>query len=108
MNAREGGAALRIGIVGAGFFARFQIAAWKRLSGASLAAVCDLDEGRRAWVAEHHPEAAVHERVEAMLDAGGIDVLDIATPPASRSRSTRTSAEEAIYRAHAEGRRVEV
>ncbi len=96
MSAGEPGATLRVGVVGAGYFARFQIAAWTRVPGASLAAVCDLDGGRRAWVAERHPGVALHERVEAMVDGDDVDVLDIATPPASHLALVRLAAERAL------------
>jgi predicted dehydrogenase len=71
---------LRVALVGAGYFARFHAEAWRRMNGAELVAVCDLDLAAAADAAagiEPFTDVAV------MLDAMRPDLLDIATPPAT-------------------------
>lgn len=75
----------RVAVVGAGYFARFQIAAWARIDGVELACVADPSETAQAWVAERFPEVAVVNDLEAALDTGSLDILDIATPPVSHA-----------------------
>jgi len=72
--------AVRVAVIGAGYFSRFHIDAWSRLDGAELVAIVDTDIAKA--------EAAVNgcatfTDVEAMLDAVSPDLVDIVTPPAT-------------------------
>jgi predicted dehydrogenase len=69
---------LRGGIIGCGYFAQFQIAAWKRMTDVELAAACDLDVERARAAAPQAYTAAAE-----MLDHEALDFVDIATRPAS-------------------------
>jgi predicted dehydrogenase len=85
------GDAVRVALVGAGFFARFHLDAWLRMGGARLVAVCDRNPETHGHVADdttgHETRTgepiAVYEDFGAMLDAGSPEVVDIATPPES-------------------------
>ncbi|MEM6466922.1 MAG: Gfo/Idh/MocA family oxidoreductase, partial [Pseudomonadota bacterium] len=77
---------MRVGVVGAGFFAQFQIQAWKRIEGVELVGVAELDPARRAELAAEG--VTPFESASALLDAG-IDVLDIATPPQTHAELVR-------------------
>src|SRR5437762_3281099 len=69
---------LRGAIIGCGYFAQFQIAAWKRMPDVELAAACDLNlERARAAAAQSYSSAA------EMLDRETLDFVDIATRPES-------------------------
>ena len=74
---------LRVGVIGAGYFARFQIEAWQRLSGADLVALCDLDAEKLLAASTIAPHAANYTDAAAMLDECALDIVDIATPPSS-------------------------
>lgn len=50
------------------------------IQGLKLAAVCDIDEGRRQWAREHLPGIAVFTDYEELLDSGLVDAVLIATP----------------------------
>lgn len=76
---------LRVGVVGAGYFAAFHHAAWAAMPAATLAAICDSDAVRRDAAAAVHPGVAMFADAAEMLAAGAIDLLDIATPPASHA-----------------------
>jgi len=73
--------ALRVGLVGAGYFAQFHAEAWRRIAGARLVAVCDQRPDAAGRIAADGE--AVFAGVDQMLDAVELDLLDIATPPAS-------------------------
>jgi predicted dehydrogenase len=77
--------ALRVAVIGAGYFGRLHVEAWTRIEQASLVAVCDTTPGRAAAVlAEAGAEAHAVETVEAML-ATRPDLVDIAAPPAAHA-----------------------
>ena len=51
-----------------------------KISGATLTAVCDIDEKRRAWAKENLPEVAVFEDYKELLDSKLVDAVIIAVP----------------------------
>ncbi|MBI1895297.1 MAG: Gfo/Idh/MocA family oxidoreductase [Acidobacteria bacterium] len=69
---------LRGAIIGCGFFAQFQIEAWRRMPEVELAAACDLDPGR-ARAAAPRPYTSAEE----LLRHERVDFVDIATRPDS-------------------------
>src|SRR5690242_4324134 len=69
---------LRGAIVGCGYFAQFQISAWKRMPDVELAAACDLDVQRAQTAAPRAYTSAAE-----MLERETFDFVDIATRPAS-------------------------
>jgi predicted dehydrogenase len=71
-------------IVGCGYFAQFQIAAWKRMEDVELAAACDLDRERAQAAAPRAYTSAAE-----MLDREQLDFVDIATRPASHLELVR-------------------
>ena len=87
---------MRVAVVGAGYFAQFQIEAWARHPGAVLAAVCDLD-GDKAKAAAEEYGAEAWTDVEAMLRAVKPDLLDIATPPATHLPLVRLAVEHKVH-----------
>jgi myo-inositol 2-dehydrogenase / D-chiro-inositol 1-dehydrogenase len=73
-------AALRLGMIGAGWIAREHVASIAALDGAELAAVADLDADRAGALAA---EAGVRPYPDwaAMLDAEALDAVVVCTPP---------------------------
>lgn len=51
-----------------------------KIPGATLTAVCDIDEKRRAWAKENLPEVAVFEDYKELLDSSLVDAVIIAVP----------------------------
>lgn len=78
---------MRVGLVGAGYFAQFQLRAWQRLHGAELVALAEQDPARLA--AADVPGR--YGSAQAMLDAEPLDLLDIATPPPTHAALIRTA-----------------
>lgn len=67
---------VRVGVVGAGYFAQFHHDAWKRIEAAELAAVVDLDLDKAA-----QSGAKPYSNLEQMILVEQPDILDIVTPP---------------------------
>ena len=51
-----------------------------KIPGATLTAVCDIDEKRRVWAKENLPEVAVFEDYKELLDSSLVDAVIIAVP----------------------------
>jgi predicted dehydrogenase len=57
---------LRFAIIGTGFWARYQLAAWRELSGARCVALCNRTRARAEALAREFDVAAVYEDAEEM------------------------------------------
>src|SRR5436190_6357118 len=75
---------LRGAMIGCGYFAQFQLQAWKRMEDVELVAATDLDAERARAAAPH----AYTDDAE-MLDRERLDFVDIATRPASHLELVR-------------------
>lgn len=84
---------IRVAVVGAGYFAAFHLEAWRRIEGADLAAVCDIDAAAVAAAADGAP---AFTDLETMLETVRPDLLDIATPPATHPAIVATAAARGI------------
>src|SRR5437016_771378 len=58
---------LRFGVIGAGFWARFQLAAWQELEGAECVAVCDQIRGKADALARERGVPATYDDPEEMF-----------------------------------------
>lgn len=86
-------AAVRVGLVGCGFFARNHLHSWKALAseGADLVAVCDIDPAKAKAAAEEFGVANWYTDYDEMLAAETIDLLDIVTRMDTHRRLVETS-----------------
>ena len=73
--------AVKVAMVGVGYFARFQLNAWFRLPGCKVVAISEKDDERRAQLENEFPHLPTYRDVDALLSRHEIDVLDVATPP---------------------------
>lgn len=74
---------LRVGVVGVGV-GQEHLAAWRRVDGASVVAIVDLDDDRRA-AAEREWEVPGVATLDELLEPASVhrvDVVDLCTPPA--------------------------
>lgn len=73
--------AVRIGVIGAGFYGRFHLDAWRSLahSGVVIAAVCDADASRADAALEEFGAAAAYVDPAQMIADEELDLVDIAT-----------------------------
>ena len=82
---------LRAGIIGCGFFAQFQIEAWRRMPDVALVCACDLDISRARKAASR-----AYVSAEEMLDNEALDFVDIATRPDSHLALVKLAAGRGI------------
>lgn len=81
--------ALRVAIVGLGYFSAFHIAAWQAQSGVEITAATDPDAVRRDWAAREYG-LPVCEDLGAVL-ATSPDVVDIVAPPPAHAAILRAA-----------------
>jgi predicted dehydrogenase len=67
-------AELQFAIIGTGFWAQFQIGAWKELTGARLVAVCDRDRALAEAVARRFGIPRVYDDAERLIDSEKLDL----------------------------------
>ncbi len=72
-------APLRVGLIGAGDISRHHLAAWRRVPGVELAAVCDLDLARARSRAGEFGVSAVYADPAEMFARERLQAVDIAT-----------------------------
>jgi predicted dehydrogenase len=75
---------VRVAMVGAGYFAQFQLEGW-RDAGAAAIALCDTDAARARALAERFHVEATFDDACVMLDAVKPDLLDVVLPPAAQA-----------------------
>ena len=88
--------ALRFAIVGAGFWARYQLAAWGEVEGASCVAVCDRDHAKARNLARDFGIESAYDDAGTMLDRERLDFLDIITDVDSHAGLVRLAAGRGI------------
>ncbi|MES2460660.1 MAG: Gfo/Idh/MocA family oxidoreductase [Armatimonadota bacterium] len=86
---------LRFVLFGAGFWARYQLAAWGENPGAVCVAVCDRDISRAKALADSLGIPA-YEDAEAMLSAVRPDFADIVTPVETHASLIRLCVDQGI------------
>lgn len=75
---------IKIALVGAGYFARFQLEGW-RDAGQPASALCDLDLSRATALGAALGISRVHTDLDQMLDRERPDLVDIVVPPAAQA-----------------------
>jgi predicted dehydrogenase len=83
---------LRVGIVGAGYWSKYQLAAWGEISDAKVVAVCDKDRAK----AEALGVKKVHGDAAEMLGREKLDVVDIISSPASHAALVKMAAAKKV------------
>ncbi len=82
-------------MVGAGYFAQFQLEGWQD-AGSPCVALCDLDPSRVAALADRFSVRDRFVDVAAMLDDVKPDLLDVVLPPAAQAGVVRAALERRI------------
>ena len=91
---------LRGAIIGFGFIAeRGHLPAYRARAGrdVEIVAVSDFCEQRRAMVRELLPGAALFEDHRALLAQGGLDFVDICTPPGSHAAAAHAALDRGLH-----------
>ena len=72
---------LRVGLVGAGFIAKFHLTALQQIPQARVAAVCDPVAGRAESFARQHGIESAFDSLDVMLKTAKLDVVHVLAPP---------------------------
>ncbi len=75
----------RIAIIGCGFWAHYQIAAWRELPDARIVALCDPDLARAQLLADRFGVPQVFADAATLLATLPLDAVDIITPVATHA-----------------------
>lgn len=70
---------LRFAVLGTGFWANYQIAAWKELDGVELVALYNRTKPRAEAMAQKFDVPRVYDDVQQLLDNEQLDFVDIIT-----------------------------
>lgn len=84
--------ALKFAAVGAGFWANFQLAAWRELDGVVCAAICDGSTEKASMLAQRLSIPHVFTDAEQMIQQIKPDFIDIITPMETHAALVRLSA----------------
>ena len=88
---------VRVACVGAGYFARYHIEAWKRLAGVDMPAICDQDIDKARSMAMEYGITHVFADLETMLSSVDIDLVDLITPPDTHLALTAICANAGLH-----------
>lgn len=83
--------------VGAGYFSHYHYDAWRRIDGAEITAIVDLDPQKAESVASRFGIPRTYGNVEQMLDTEQPDFIDIITPPSTHAELCRLAGSRGIH-----------
>lgn len=83
---------LRFAVIGTGFWARYQLAAWRELPAAQCVALCNRTRHKAEALAQEFGVPAVYEDAEQMLQREKPDFVDIITDVDTHSRFVQLAA----------------
>lgn len=87
---------LRFAVIGTGFWAAYQIAAWKELDGVELVALYNRTRSRAEAVAKKFGVEKIYDNVEELLTNEELDFVDIITDVDTHSAFTLAAAEKGV------------
>jgi predicted dehydrogenase len=87
---------LRVATAGAGYFSRFQYAAWDRIPEVDVVAICNRSVGPAKELAAQYDIADIYQDFARMLDESRPDLVDIITPPTTHVEYVRAAVERDI------------
>ncbi len=87
---------LRVGVIGAGYFARFHHDAWNRLPGTELSGVADPDSETLNDALSNLGSVGGFSSLAELIEATGPHLIDIATPPHTHADLVAEAAERGL------------
>ena len=87
---------MRIGIIGCGFWAGYQVAAWREADPGLQFAFCDRVAEAAQSLAERFGPAPCYRDAEAMLQAEALDAVDIISSPDTHAALTALAAQRGL------------
>lgn len=90
------GESAKIGIVGCGFWAQYQAAAWQEIPGVEIISACDSSAGKVNTFAAKFKIARVYTDFSKMLDEEALDFIDIISSPETHASLVLLAAKKRI------------
>jgi predicted dehydrogenase len=87
---------LRFALLGTGFWARFQLAAWREVEGARCVALYNRTRPKAEALAREFGVPAVYDDAAALLEKEKPDFVDVVTDPSTHARFVGLAAERRI------------
>jgi predicted dehydrogenase len=87
---------LQLGIIGCGFWAHYQVAAWRELAGVEVVAVCDKDLNKAKNLATKFGITKVYQDAVNLLQNEQLDVIDVITNVETHRLFVETAARHGI------------
>ena len=87
---------MRIAVIGSGFWARYQVAAWQVLPGVQIAALYNRTRPKADALAKEFRVPAVYDNAEEMVAKEKPDAVDIITDVETHPRFVRMAAEHKV------------
>ncbi len=88
---------MKIALIGCGFFAQNQLHAWRDIDGVDVVALCDTDPDKLATTGAAFGITRQYTDASQMFDAGGFDIVDIATTVGSHRALVEMAARHAVH-----------
>jgi len=88
---------IRVAAVGAGYFSRFQYAAWHRIAETELVGICNRSIAPAKELARQYNIAGVYSNFEQMLDDCKPDLVDIITPPETHAACVKAAVDRGLF-----------
>ena len=83
----------KFAVIGCGFWAQYQIAAWKEIPDAELVAVCDLDLEKAEKTAQRFGVKRYYQEAKVMLDQEQLDFVDVITNVETHAKFVQMAAD---------------
>ncbi|HTP57876.1 MAG TPA: Gfo/Idh/MocA family oxidoreductase, partial [Spirochaetia bacterium] len=83
---------IRFAVIGAGFWARFQLSAWREAGGAACVAICNRTRSRAEELAHSFNIPAVYTDPDQMLAREQVDCVDIISAVEAHEEHVRLAA----------------
>jgi predicted dehydrogenase len=87
---------LRFALLGAGFWARYQLAGWRELAGARCVAIYNRTRAKAEALAAEFDVPAVYDDAELLLATKRLDFVDIVTDPGTHAEFTALAARRGL------------
>lgn len=87
---------LRFAVCGAGFWSRYQLAAWQELSQVNCVAICDPDQDKAESLARQFRVPRTYRDIREMLANESVDFVDVISSPSSHEAIVRVASENRI------------
>ncbi|EON76669.1 hypothetical protein ADIS_3119 [Lunatimonas lonarensis] len=88
---------LKFAVFGAGFWANYQISAWKQVGGVELLAICDPDKEKAKNMAQKHGIPKVYTEAESLFEQEKLDFVDIISSIPSHAPLVKAAAKAGVH-----------